>query len=134
MRGMKFIFFAATPTAPTTGPVFLLAFLGALGAQLYRLEHRWWKLKREHFSWYSMGYILVCLCNMGVAGVFAVVLPADNLRSAFYVGATADLVLGRLFKRGRGSGALEAANAKGKNTTLFNDIKAVVQDHADDLF
>jgi hypothetical protein len=114
--------------------VWLLAFLGALGAQLYRLEHRWWKLKREPFSWYFCGYIFICLCNMAIAGVFAVVLPADNLRSAFYVGATADLVLGRLFKRGRGSGALEAASAKGKKPSVFKEIKWIVQDHADDLF
>lgn len=71
---------------------------------------------------------------MAIAGIFAVVLPADNLRSAFYVGATSDLVFGRIFKRGRGSGALEAANAKSQKPSVFKEIKWLVQDHADDLF
>jgi hypothetical protein len=67
----------------------------------------------------------------------ALILPADNLRVAFYVGATTDLTLSRLIKGDRRN-ELKAKRA-GQEMSLnrmpsrLNETVRFIRDHASDL-
>ncbi len=119
----------------TAIPTLLVGCLGALAPEIVRLYKARTK-SRPEFTGY---YFVISFLHALVAGVFCLILPADNLRSAFYVGATFPTLLSGLTPRRhmtlcneapREGTVMETAASLAAKRTPWQ----IFQDHAKALF
>jgi hypothetical protein len=120
----------AQDKSPSSILVLLVAACGALAPEVCRL-YQAARRGRLRIPTNTISYIFLSLIYAGLGGVIAIVLPAENLNVAFYVGATTDVTVSRLLKAS--PQPLEAANAGNAKPSVLKRVKWAIQDHAGDL-
>ena len=129
--------------------VFAVGSLGALAPEIYRLYKLRRKSPKEIFSFW---YYFISLLWAFVGGVFALILPADNLRAAFYAGMTFPMAISTINKH-RQKPVLAANERRFRDniikahdmtdvlerdaapkTPIFKNIIEMFRNHADGLF
>src|ERR1039458_3972171 len=95
MRSLYY-FLVDQDKSPGSILVLLVAALGAVAPEICRLyqgvRHGRLRTRTNTISLTkSISYICVSLLYAGLGGVIALILPAENLRVAFYIGLTTDV-------------------------------------------
>jgi hypothetical protein len=115
--------------------VFVLGCIGASAEEIVRLYGFRAKLHKMKFSWQ---FFLISAVYAALGGGVAVVLPAVNYYAALYAGITMPVMISTIAKHRYHPVALSNerpdAPIQASRPSAWQELKELIQDHADRLF